>query len=164
MTITTVSGVKLELSSTQYIRLTVPQRYDATASGLCGNFNGDKSDDLELRNGHLAKSIAEFLNSWAAAAPGQHCTETCGRKCDQCSLPSEAIMACDILLARSIEFSPCWNTGVEPNIYRDMCIRAVCAGAGHMEAACLALEAYAASCQAKGITIGSWRKNTPCCK
>ncbi|KAM7420578.1 hypothetical protein PAMA_015009 [Pampus argenteus] len=71
-------------------------------------------------------------------------------------------MACDILLAMSIEFSPCLNNGVEPHIYRNVYVRAVCTGAGHMEVACQAMKTYAASCQAKGITVGSWIKNTPC--
>ncbi|KAM9852133.1 IgGFc-binding protein-like [Aulostomus maculatus] len=161
LTVTTEEGLKLELFTTLYMRITIPQEYDTLASGLCGNFNGDKSDELELRNGHLAKSITEFLHSWAAT-PGQRVSETCGSKCDQCSLSPQATVACDILVAPSIEFSSCWNNGVEPHIYKDVCIRAVCAGAGHIEAVCLALEAYAATCQAKGVTVGSWRVNTPC--
>ncbi|XP_078143221.1 IgGFc-binding protein-like, partial [Centroberyx gerrardi] len=155
LTITTMSGVRIQLSSTQYLSLSVPHGYEATASGLCGNFNGDQSDDLELRNNHLTKSIAEFLYSWAVVAPGQPCYKNCGTACDGCSVSPEAMMACDVLLARSVVFNHCWNSGVEPHVYRDVCIRAVCAGAGHMEATCLALEAYAAACQAKGITLGS---------
>uniref|UniRef100_A0A3B4ULI5 VWFD domain-containing protein n=1 Tax=Seriola dumerili TaxID=41447 RepID=A0A3B4ULI5_SERDU len=158
--IITPSGVGIDLSSTQYLRLTVPQVYDATALGLCGNFNGDKYDDLKLRNGHLTESFAELLHSWAVVTPGQHCTDICGKECDDCSLSSHESMLCDVLLDSSIEFNHCWNSGIERDIYRVMCIRAVCAGAGHI-AACLALEAYSAACQAKGIPVGSWRENTP---
>ncbi|XP_071325188.1 IgGFc-binding protein [Trachinotus anak] len=159
--IITPSGVGIDLSSTHYLKLTVPQVYDATASGLCGNFNGDKYDDLKLRNGHLTESFAELLHSWAAVAPGQHCTDICGKECDECSLSPHESMLCDVLLDSSIEFKHCWNSGVERDIYRAMCIKAVCAGAGHV-AACLALEAYSAACQAKGIPVGAWRENTPC--
>ncbi len=161
--ITTLSGVGIDLSSTQYLRLTVPQVYDSTASGLCGNFNGDRYDDLQLKNGHLAKTFAEFLPSWAVEAPGQQCTGTCGGECVECSLSPQDSMVCDVLLISSIEFNHCWNSGVERDIYAHLCIRAVCAGAGHM-AACLALEAYSAACQAKGIPVGPWRENTPCGK
>lgn len=153
----------IDLSSTQYLRLTVPQVYDATASGLCGNFNGDKYDDMELRSGSLTKSFAELMYSWAVVAPGQHCPDTCGRECDEYSLSPQESMICDILLVSSIEFNNCWNSGVERDIYRVICTREVCAGAGH-RAACLALEAYSAACQAKGIPVGPWRENTPCCK
>lgn len=161
--IITPSGVGIDLSSTQYLRLTVPQVYDATASGLCGNFNGDRYDDLELRNGHLTKSFAELLHSWAAVAPGQPCTDTCGNECNECRLSPHDSMVCDILLINSIEFHRCWNSGVDREIYKLMCIRAVCGGAGDM-AVCLALEAYSAACQAKGILVASWRENTPCGK
>ncbi|XP_070690944.1 IgGFc-binding protein [Pempheris klunzingeri] len=159
--INTLSRVEIDLSSTQYLRLTVPQVYDSTASGLCGNFNGDKYDDSELRNGHLAKSFGELLHSWVVVAPGQHCTDTCGRECDECSLSPHDRMVCDVLLIDSIEFNHCWKSGVDRDIYKRMCIRAACAGAGHM-AVCLALEAYSAACQAKGIAVGPWRENTPC--
>lgn len=161
--IITPSRVKIDLSSTQYLRLTVPQVYGSTASGLCGNFNGDSYDDAELRNGHLTKSSAELLHSWAVEAPGQHCTDTCERECDECSPSPHDSMVCDVVLINNIEFNHCWNSSVERDIYTQMCIRAVCAGAGHM-AVCLALEAYSAACQAKGIPIGSWREGTPCGK
>ncbi|XP_051261445.1 IgGFc-binding protein-like isoform X2 [Dicentrarchus labrax] len=159
--IITLSGVGIDLSSTQYLRLTVPQIHDGTASGLCGNFNGDRYDDLELRNGNLAKEFANVLHSWAEVAPGQHCTDTCGKECDDCTLSTHDRMVCDVLLMNSIEFNHCWNSGVERDIYVSMCIRALCTGAGHM-AACLALEAYSAACQAKGIPVGPWRENTYC--
>uniref|UniRef100_A0A8D2ZEQ9 VWFD domain-containing protein n=1 Tax=Scophthalmus maximus TaxID=52904 RepID=A0A8D2ZEQ9_SCOMX len=161
--IVTPSGVGIDLSSTQYLRLTVPQVYDATPSGLCGNFNGDKYDDMALRNGHLTESFADLLHSWAVEAPGQHCRDICGRECDECTLSSRESNTCDILLNSSIEFSHCWNSGVERSIYREMCIRAVCAGAEHT-AACLALEAYSATCQAKGIPVGPWRESSRCCE
>ncbi len=155
--------MKLDLSSTGYLRLTVPQVYDSTASGLCGNFNGDRSDDLELRTGHLAKSFGQFLHSWAEPAPGQHCTDTCGRECNKCSLSPNDSVICDALLIGSTEFSHCWNSSIERDIYVRVCVTALCAGAGQM-ASCLALEAYSAACQAKGIAVGAWRENTPCGK
>lgn len=157
--ITTPSGVGIDLSSTQYLRLTVPQVNDATASGLCGNFNGDKYDDLELRNGSLSESFAELLHSWAA--PGQLCTDTCGRECDECRLSPRDTMVCDVLFINTTEFHQCRDADVERDSYTLMCNRAVCALAGHM-AACLALEAYSAACQANGIAVGNWRVNTPC--
>lgn len=162
LVIVTLSGVGIDFSSTQYLRLTVPQVYDSTASGICGNFNGDKYDDLKLRTGNLTKSFAELLHSWAEA-PGQLCTDTCGRECDECNLSAHDSLVCDIVLMSSTEFNRCWNSDVDRDIYHRMCIRAVCSGAGDM-AACLALEAYSAACQAKGISVGPWRENTPCGK
>ncbi|KAM9352917.1 IgGFc-binding protein-like [Symphorus nematophorus] len=156
----TRSGLRIDFSSTQYLRLTVPQVSDGRVSGLCGTFNGDRYDDLELR-GDLTKSFAEFLHSWVEEAPGQHCTYTCGRECDKCILPPHDSMICDILLMSSIEFNHCWNSDVDRDVYVRMCMTAVCAGAGQ-KAACLALEAYSAACQAKGIPVGPWRENTPC--
>nr|XP_020511172.2 LOW QUALITY PROTEIN: IgGFc-binding protein-like [Labrus bergylta] len=159
--IKTRSGLEMSLSSTQYLRLTVPQIYDGTASGLCGNFNGDKYDDMELRNGHLTSSFAELLHSWAELAPGEHCADTCGRECNECSLSPHNGSVCDVLLSISGEFSQCWSSSVEWEVNMQMCIRAVCAGAGD-RAVCLALEALFSACEAKGIPVGPWRENTRC--
>ncbi|CAJ1061665.1 LOW QUALITY PROTEIN: IgGFc-binding protein [Xyrichtys novacula] len=158
--IKTSSGLGIDFSSSQFLRLTVPQVYDGTVSGLCGNFNGDRSDDMELRNGHLTTSFSELLNSWAELGPGEHCAVTCGRECE-CSLSPPNNGVCDVLMNSSMKFRRCWNSSVERDIYAQMCMRAVCSGAGD-RAACLALEAYAAACQAKGIPAGLWRENTPC--
>ncbi|KAE8288670.1 IgGFc-binding protein Fcgamma-binding protein antigen [Larimichthys crocea] len=84
-----------------------------------------------------------------------------GEECEECSLSLQDSMVCDILLMRSIEFNQCWNSSVDRDVYTRMCIRAVCAGAGQ-KAACLALEAFSAACQAKGIPVEPWRENTPC--
>ncbi len=53
--------------------------------------------------------------------------------------------------------------GVHVRSETRVCVTALCAGAGQM-ASCLALEAYSAACQAKGIAVGAWRENTPCGK
>ncbi|XP_051813085.1 IgGFc-binding protein-like [Acanthochromis polyacanthus] len=159
--IRTRSGLGIDLSSTQYLRLTVPQVYDASASGLCGDFNGDRSDDLQLRNGRLANNFSDFLQSWAVLSPGQQCTDTCGRECAECNLVPQNRTICNNLLVGSVDFHHCWKNGVELDVYTDMCTRAVCAGAGHM-AACLALEAYSAACQDKGLSVGAWREDTFC--
>ncbi|XP_061808679.1 IgGFc-binding protein [Nerophis lumbriciformis] len=158
LTVITVTGVRLELSSTKYLRLSIPPNFDS-ASGLCGNFNGDNSDDMELRTGNLTRGVAEFLHSWSV---GQTCGDTCKEDCGLCKLSSNATVMCDILLTTSIEFNHCWSKGVEAHLYRDVCLRAICGGSVYMEAVCLALEAYTATCQANGVTVKSWRKNTPC--
>ncbi|XP_061677224.1 IgGFc-binding protein [Syngnathoides biaculeatus] len=162
LVISSVAGVRLELSAAKHLRLSVPRRYNGTVSGLCGNFNGDKSDDLELKSGYLAESIADFLTSWSVGAPGQNCSEICGKDCGQCTQSFKAETVCDLLLATSIEFNHCWNQGIKPQLYRDACLGAICGGADDNEAVCLALEAYAAACQAEGITVGSWREKSPC--
>ncbi|XP_077384324.1 IgGFc-binding protein [Festucalex cinctus] len=162
LTITSVTGVKLELSSTKYLRLSVPQDYNGTTSGLCGNFNGDKSDDLELRSGYPAKNLTDLFQSWSIVSPGPNCSVTCGDDCGRCELSSRDRKICDILLMANVEFGHCWSKGVKPQVYRDVCLQAICGGAAYTDAVCLTLEAYTAACRAKGVTVASWRENSPC--
>ena len=47
-----------------FLELTVPARMAGQMCGLCGNFNGDRRDDLIGRHGNLLESGQEFGNSW----------------------------------------------------------------------------------------------------
>ncbi|KAM9782502.1 IgGFc-binding protein [Neosynchiropus ocellatus] len=162
LSVASPSGVRLVLSSSCFLRLIVPKERNATASGLCGNFNGDKSDDLEMPVGRLARSFGEFLQSWAAVVPGQHCADTCGELCGECNVSPVTAMACDVLTISTVEFNPCWARGVDPQVYKEICLRAICSGAGRVQAVCLALEAFTAACQAQGVALKSWWKATSC--
>ena len=42
-----------------------PETVQGQIMGLCGNYNGNSSDDYFMVTGHHATSSAEFGNSWA---------------------------------------------------------------------------------------------------
>lgn len=43
-----------------------------TVNGLCGNFDGSKSNDMKTSTGIMASSVKEFVNSWKT---GDECEE-----------------------------------------------------------------------------------------
>ena len=60
-------------------RLYVPPDDGLTATGICGNCNGDKTDDLKMRNGNiLPRTRANynvFGNDWLEQQPNEPNTE-----------------------------------------------------------------------------------------
>ena len=52
-----------------FLEVTVPPAFKNRLCGLCGNFNGRRQDDLRMRTGKLARSIAQFGNSWKVGGP-----------------------------------------------------------------------------------------------
>ena len=47
-----------------FLEMKVPPKYRNRLCGLCGNFNGDSSDDFNGRHGELYDNGMTFGNSW----------------------------------------------------------------------------------------------------
>lgn len=46
------------------VQVSVPTRFKRRTCGLCGNFNGDFSDDLRNKKGLLMADVNRFFKSW----------------------------------------------------------------------------------------------------
>lgn len=44
--------------------ITLPNKYKGLVRGLCGNFDGNKSNDFILPNGTITQNLVTFGNSW----------------------------------------------------------------------------------------------------
>ncbi|XP_065430748.1 IgGFc-binding protein-like [Chrysemys picta bellii] len=56
------------------VTLTAPSTYAGALCGLCGNFNGDKGDELTMKDGRVAPNATAFGQSWRVAETPD-CTE-----------------------------------------------------------------------------------------
>ena len=57
-------GIKVTWDGGNDLAITMPAKVKSTVCGLCGNYNGNKSDDLHPKRGPRAKSVSEFIESW----------------------------------------------------------------------------------------------------
>ncbi|CAM5124515.1 unnamed protein product [Natator depressus] len=149
-----------------HLRVTVPNDFSDSLRGLCGNYNGDPSDDFRTPDGDLAPSVAALGKSWAVEDEDQFCWHDCIGGCRPCAASiarkykEEA--SCGLIAKVSDgPFSQC-HTKVDPTVYLDNCVYDLCHSDGYRKALCEALKAYADACQLEGVRIGEWRQLSRC--
>ncbi|KAL2080287.1 hypothetical protein ACEWY4_024080 [Coilia grayii] len=156
--------VKVSFDWNSVVTVTVPSTYMGSMCGLCGNFNGNVADDLLLKNGQVAKSADEMGKSWLVAEiPG--CKNSCTGPCPNCDLTQkfqyETNAYCGLLNDPAGPFRDCMAV-VDPSTFYQGCLFDVCLHQGKGSMQCKTLSAYTAACQAKGITVYSWRTADLC--
>ncbi|XP_069040703.1 IgGFc-binding protein-like [Lepisosteus oculatus] len=154
--------VALYQSSTWVVFL--PRTYGSVVCGLCGNANGNPSDDFLMPTGQLAVSAQEFSSSWQVdKVPG--CETVCSSGTRQCRVEEQQLfrreLYCGVLLNDMGPFGRCTRI-LDPQPYLRSCIADTCAYGGHHSALCSSIAAYVAACQAAEIPVRQWRRDTFC--
>ena len=87
-TVNLKNGIQVNLKAHWWIlEIWVPKKFKNSVEGLCGNYNGDRSDDFISRDGQKYNSASSaFKESWIL--DGSNCdpsdcnSSDCGPKCD----------------------------------------------------------------------------------
>ncbi|KYO24640.1 hypothetical protein Y1Q_0021924 [Alligator mississippiensis] len=159
------SGFRVLYDTSSYVLVTVPSTYQGRMRGLCGNYNGDKSDDFLLPTGRGTKDMDEFITSWKVHVDDPRCTKGCGVQCPVCSTnkmaPYQVGSSCGQMRDTLGPFSDCHNL-VSPASYFKSCVQDMCATRGAQETLCHSLQAYTAACQLVGAQVRDWRSDAFC--
>uniref|UniRef100_A0A8C3F1G4 VWFD domain-containing protein n=1 Tax=Chrysemys picta bellii TaxID=8478 RepID=A0A8C3F1G4_CHRPI len=146
------------------VTLTAPSTYAGSLCGLCGNFNGDKGDELTMRDGRVAPNATAFGQSWRVAETPD-CTEPEKQECSNLAAidrhQRKIQGECGMILSTAGPFREC-HRKVPPEGYFQDCIYDYCFFRGQQAVVCQNLASYAAACQAAGVTIEPWRSNRFC--
>ncbi|XP_041873607.1 otogelin-like protein isoform X2 [Corvus kubaryi] len=146
-----------------YIKLT--EEHKGKPCGLCGNFNGNKYDDLILQNiGEYTEDIAEFANSWAVQASDDiACVPIASDFSSPCSADAEStediFFKCQIFL--QFPFLSC-HESIDPYSYISSCMNDLCR-VDDDETYCRAVTEYARACSHAGSPVRDWRDDFPAC-
>ncbi|XP_068787387.1 otogelin-like protein [Struthio camelus] len=146
-----------------YIKLT--EDHKGKTCGLCGNFNGNKFDDLILQNiGEYTEDIAEFANSWTVQTPYETaCVPTASYFSSPCSADAEStediFFKCQIFL--QFPFLSC-HESIDPYSYISSCMNDLCR-VDDDETYCRAVTEYARACSHAGSPVRDWRDDFPAC-
>ncbi|KAG8439516.1 hypothetical protein GDO86_005641, partial [Hymenochirus boettgeri] len=144
-----------------YIKLS--EDHKGKPCGLCGNFNGNWSDDLIMQHSEFTEDIAMFANSWYVETPEEPiCIPTATNYLNPCSRQSthEAkFLKCQVLL--QFPFMSCHET-IDPYSYIASCMNDLCKQDDD-ETYCRAVMEYARACSHSGYPIRDWRDDFPAC-
>ncbi|CAF0896589.1 unnamed protein product [Rotaria sordida] len=136
---------------------------DQILTGLCGDYNNNKDDDLKLSTTGLITTMpVEFGNQWKLY---QNCPDV-PRVVNNCLITSEAIDECISLTNQSEIFQSCFKK-IDPQYFYETCLNDVCSAmleeTSLETVRCPVLEAFIEECREYNIQI-QWRSETGCSK
>lgn len=140
--------------------------YHGAVCGLCGNFNGNKRDELQNPAGNDVATITEWGKSWQTPDQDKDspCRDACEKDCPVCEAKDLAAYKdkkqCGALKHQHI-FRRC-HRKVEPEAFVNSCAYDMCMNDGDKKMLCRALASYAEQCAQAGVVIRNWRKKTGC--
>ncbi|XP_003505295.2 IgGFc-binding protein-like isoform X1 [Cricetulus griseus] len=166
MLLQTKRGLKILFDGDNHILMSIPSPFHGRLCGLCGNFNGNQSDDLMLPSGTLAPNVQAFGAAWRAPGSLLGCGEGCGPQgCPVCLAEKreayEKNEACGLLWNPNGPFADCHQV-LNTTEYFHQCVFELCAHKGNQVYLCRSLAAYTAACQAAGATVKPWRTDSFC--
>ncbi|XP_058260767.1 alpha-tectorin-like [Hemibagrus wyckioides] len=138
--------------------------FHGSVCGMCGNNNGDPTDDKTLPSGELAPNDAAFGNSWISTTSSPGCGAS-DQPVDEndCPFREEYSALCSIITNSSGPFQHC-HFRISPQSYYSSCVYDLCAypQTWGQDLLCSAVEAYDAACTMLELLIPNWRSDLSC--
>ena len=164
-------GLRVTYAPGIRVVLDLPAAYMGHVMGLCGDYNGDPMDDLQVPGIVLGTKLPEDALAWAFGHSYLVGSPTgCLNAADKMpplppscvtllttSTPAHFANICDILLDPLGPFQLCHEM-LAPGPYVQDCMVDVCLGIGP----CPMLSLYCETCQLLGGEVFPWRKSTLC--
>ncbi|XP_049569369.1 mucin-6 [Orcinus orca] len=148
------------------VYITAGPQFRGQTRGLCGNFNGDTTDDFMTSMGITEGTASLFVDSWRAG----NCPAARERETDPCSMSQLnkvcAETHCAVLVKKGTVFERC-HAAVDPKPFYKRCVYQACNYEETFPHICAALGDYALTCTSRGVLLPGWRSSvdncsTPC--
>ncbi|XP_055505642.1 kielin/chordin-like protein [Leucoraja erinacea] len=156
------SGLSITWDGNNFVELNAHQSLQSKLCGLCGNYNGNKSDDFALPGGEVVSSPIEFGNGWLIKQKNDSLCTTKSTE-DPCNgtgrhYHHSANNTCSIIMGPSFEPA---HGSIDPQPYYRACLEDSCACVEQTGCLCSILSAYAFRALRLGIIL-TWRNKTLC--
>ncbi|XP_077137851.1 IgGFc-binding protein-like [Ranitomeya variabilis] len=163
--VTTAFGLNVKFDGNHRVVVTIPHGYANKVCGLCGNFNGNITDDFLNPDGELEPDSNSLGNSWQVdndtkCTPGPEVPPPCT---DDEKVIISSNSFCGLITDESGPFKDCHGV-VDPLVFFNNCFYDLCELNLDPGALCDSLQSYAQSCQSNGVVMGPWRNETFCRK
>ncbi|XP_015279866.1 PREDICTED: mucin-6-like, partial [Gekko japonicus] len=137
-------------------------QFKGKTQGLCGNYNGETSDDFLTSMDIVEGTAPLFVDSWRAG----NCHPALERDTDPCSMSQLNKMCaethCSILIKKGSLFEKC-HPVVNPAPFYKRCVYQACNYEETFPYICSALGSYARVCASMGLILGNWRSSIDNC-
>ncbi|XP_010152123.1 PREDICTED: mucin-6, partial [Eurypyga helias] len=134
----------------------VGSQFKGRTLGLCGNYNGDTTDDFMTSMDITEGTASLFVDSWRAG----NCHPALERDTDPCALSQlnkiSAETHCSILTKKGTVFEKC-HAVVNPIPFYKRCVYQACNYEETFPYICSALGSYARTCSSMGLILENWR-------
>uniref|UniRef100_A0A8C3P4D9 Mucin 6, oligomeric mucus/gel-forming n=1 Tax=Cyanoderma ruficeps TaxID=181631 RepID=A0A8C3P4D9_9PASS len=140
----------------------VGSQFKGRTLGLCGNYNGDTTDDFMTSMDITEGTASLFVDSWRAG----NCHPALERETDPCALSQLNKMSaethCSILTKKGTVFEKC-HAVVNPIPFYKRCVYQACNYEETFPYICSALGSYARACSSMGLVLENWRSSMDNC-
>uniref|UniRef100_A0A674IZ94 Mucin 6, oligomeric mucus/gel-forming/pseudo n=1 Tax=Terrapene triunguis TaxID=2587831 RepID=A0A674IZ94_9SAUR len=145
-----------------HVYIKVGPLFKGRTLGLCGNYNGDTTDDFMTSMDIIEGTASLFVDSWRSG----NCHPAAERDTDPCSMSQLNKMSaethCSILTKKGTVFEKCHSV-VNPAPFYKRCIYQACNYEETFPYICSALESYARVCASMGLILVNWRDTVDNC-
>nr|XP_027809396.1 mucin-6 [Marmota flaviventris] len=144
------------------VYITLGPQFRGQTRGLCGNFNGNTTDEFTSSAGIDEGTAALFVDSWRAG----NCPAALEREIDPCSMSQlnkmYAETHCSVLLKKDGVFEKC-HAVLDPKPFYKRCVYQACNYEETFPHICAALGAYVHACSSQAVLLGDWRDSVYNC-
>ncbi|KAG9335900.1 hypothetical protein JZ751_003557, partial [Albula glossodonta] len=162
-TVISVPSLDVSLIWDKHTRLSIilGERWKNKVCGLCGNYNNNEKDDLQIQGSMEKAGVLPAANSWKMPTPS--CSDVVEEQfpCERFSYCSNWAERRCMILSSDI-FKDC-HTKVDYTPYFRACLKETCAcnWGGPFLGFCTAVAAYAEACCEEGVSV-KWRTPERC--
>jgi len=152
----TNTGLVVNWKGTSQVYVKASEGLKNELCGLCGNYNGDHTDDFQNSSGVVDQNVNDFGFSWLYGShSAKNCTLSTPDPCPHLT-QSQGVARCNVL--KKSQFSACHSI-IPPEPYIADCVYDYCRCPSNQREMCYcdSLESYAKACAAKGIILNKWR-------
>uniref|UniRef100_A0AAY4DW95 Tectorin alpha n=1 Tax=Denticeps clupeoides TaxID=299321 RepID=A0AAY4DW95_9TELE len=165
LVIDTVQDIQVRYNRFNTLSITMGPRLQNKVCGLCGNFNGDPTDDYITSRGKPAVSALELAQSWKTNGMQNSCDETQyvtrAQSCENTAVAAlQGEDSCLKLTQMKGFFQPCHGL-LDPRPFYQSCYLDGCYN--HRKAqVCGSMAAYAEACRSFGTLTTKWITQENC--
>ncbi|XP_011369989.1 zonadhesin [Pteropus vampyrus] len=156
----TAFGLRVRWDGDQQLFMSVPRTYSGKLCGLCGNYDGDSSNDNQKPDGRPAGDAEELGNSWQTVEDKD---EECRKNPvnpPSCSSALQNTLSgpefCGRFIVSHGAFEACLPH-LMASLFFDNCMNDMCNFQGLQQMLCAHMAALTETCQDAGYMVKPWR-------